>query len=183
MVCRLILDDAVRRKFIRTNPCRDVKPPRLQPKDNVFLTVEQVQALAEQLPPPLDLLVLTAAGSGLRAGELNGLRVRDIELLRRRINVRQTVTDLGSELIVDTPKSNAGRRTVPISPSLCALLAKHIGRAGLELDDLVFGDDGKPRRHNTFYLPVFKPAVHRAFAFSAACTGRQSHSHRRRVPR
>lgn len=162
MVARLILDDAVRRKFIRTNPCRDVKPPRLRPKDNVFLTVEQVQALAEQLPPPLDLLVLTAAGSGLRAGELHGLRVRDIELLRRRINVRQTVTDLGSELIVDTPKSNAGRRTVPLSPSLCDLLAKHIGRAGLEMDDLVFGDDGKPRRHNTFYLQVFKPAVVRA---------------------
>lgn len=162
MVARLILDEAVRRKMIRTNPCRDVKPPRLRPKDNVFLTVEQVQALAEQLPPPLDLLVLTAAGSGLRAGELHGLRVRDIELLRRRINVRQTVTDLGSELIVDTPKSNAGRRTVPISPSLCDLLAKHIGRAGLEMDDLVFGDDGKPRRHNTFYLQVFKPAVVRA---------------------
>jgi integrase len=137
MVCRLILDEAVRRKFIRTNPCHNVKPPRLRPRDNVFLTVEQVQALADQLDPPLDLLVLTAAGSGLRAGELNGLRVRDVELLRRRLNVRQTVTDLGSELIVDTPKSNAGRRTVPISPSLCDLLAAHIGNARLGMDDLV----------------------------------------------
>lgn len=162
MVCRLILDEAVRRKFIRTNPCHNVKPPRLRPKDNVFLTVEQVRALADELPPPLDLLILTAAGSGLRAGELNGLRVRDVELLRRRINVRQTVTDLGSELIVDTPKSNAGRRTVPISPALCDLLAAHIGNARLGTDDLVFGDDGKPRRHNTFYLQVFKPAVVRA---------------------
>lgn len=162
MVCRLILDEAVRRKFIRTNPCHNVKPPRLRPKDNVFLTVEQVRALADELPPPLDLLILTAAGSGLRAGELNGLRVRDVELLRRRINVRQTVTDLGSELIVDTPKSNAGRRTVPISPALCDLLAAHIGNARLGMDDLVFGDDGKPRRHNTFYLQVFRPAVVRA---------------------
>jgi len=162
MVCRLILDEAVRRKFIRTNPCHNVKPPRLRPKDNVFLTVEQVRALADELPPPLDLLILTAAGSGLRAGELNGLRVRDVELLRRRLNVRQTVTDLGSELIVDTPKSNAGRRTVPISPALCDLLAAHIGNARLGMDDLVFGDDGKPRRHNTFYLQVFKPAVVRA---------------------
>lgn len=90
MICRLILDEAMRRKMIRTNPCRDVKPPRLRPRDNVFLTVEQVQALANELPEPLDLLVLTAAGSGLRAGELNGLRVRDVELLRRRVNVRQT---------------------------------------------------------------------------------------------
>ena len=162
MVCRLILDDAMRRKLIRTNPCHDVRPPRLRPRDNVFLTVEQVQALADQLPPPLDLLVLTAVGSGLRAGELNGLRVRDVELLRRRLHVRQTVTDLGSELIVDTPKSNAGRRTVPISPALCDLLAAHIGNARLDMDGLVFGDDGKPRRHNTFYLQVFKPAVVRA---------------------
>ncbi|HWL38306.1 MAG TPA: site-specific integrase [Frankiaceae bacterium] len=162
MVCRLILDEAMRRKMIRTNPCRDVKPPRLRPRDNVFLTVEQVQALAEELPPPLDLLVLTAAGSGLRAGELNGLRVRDVELLRRRVNVRQTVADLGTELIVDTPKSAAGRRTVPLSPALCDLLAAHIGRAELDMDDLIFGDNGRPRRHNAFYTQVFQPAVIRA---------------------
>ncbi len=162
MVFGLILDDAVRRKFIRTNPCRDLKPPRLRPKDNVFLTVAQVQSLAEQLPPPLDLLVLTAAGSASAPESSTASASATSSCCDDGSNVRQTVTDLGSELIVDTPKSNAGRRTVPISPSLCDLLAKHIGRAGLEMDDLVFGDDGKPRRHNTFYLQVFKPAVVRA---------------------
>src|SRR4051812_39657302 len=105
MVARLILDEAIRRKLIRTNPCRAVKPPRLRPKDNAFLTVVQVQALADELSAPLDPFVLTAAGSGLGAGELNGLRVRDIELLRPRLNVHQTVTDLGSELSVDTPRA------------------------------------------------------------------------------
>lgn len=114
------------------------------------------------MPEPFDLIVLTAAGSGLRAGELYGLRVKDVELLRRRLQVVQTIADLGTELVIDTPKSSAGRRAVPISPFLCELLAAHIGRERLELDDLLFGIEGKPRRHNSFYLRDFKHAVVRA---------------------
>jgi integrase len=162
MVCRLVLDQAVRDRLIRDNPCRDVRPPKLRPVETVFLTVEQVQRLASELQGPYDLVVLTAAGSGLRAGELYGLRVKDVELLRRRLHVVQTVADIGTALVIGTPKSAAGRRTVPIPPMLCDLLAGYIGREGLTLDDLLFGLDGEPRRHNQFYLRDFKPAVLRA---------------------
>lgn len=159
MVARLIFDEAIRQELVRENPCRRVKPPAIRQKPASFLTVAQVKALAAQLAPPYDLLVTMAAGTGMRSGELAGLRVRNLDLLHRKVHVRETVVDTGRELVFDTPKSAAGRRTVPQSPVLCRLLEDHIERRGLGMEDLVFGNGAKPMRHNTFYLYVFKPAV------------------------
>lgn len=53
----------------------------------------------------LDVLVRFAAYTGLRASEIAGLRVRDVNLAAGHIEVRQTVKRIGKEWTVGTPKS------------------------------------------------------------------------------
>ena len=63
-------------------------------------------------------MTIVALSTGLRRGELLGLRWQDIELLERRLHVRQQF--VRNE--ITTPKSRAGRRTVPLGDVAAAAL-------------------------------------------------------------
>jgi integrase len=57
-------------------------------------------------------MTVVALSTGLRRGELLGLRWMDVDLLERRLSVRQQY--VRNELT--TPKSRAGRRSIPLGP-------------------------------------------------------------------
>jgi integrase len=78
----------------------------------------------------------TAFYAGLRRGELQALRVGDIDLDARLISVER---GWGQVEGVIEPKSRAGRRSVPLLAVLHDYLARHLGRSGRGGDDLVFG--------------------------------------------
>nr|WP_269091266.1 tyrosine-type recombinase/integrase [Actinopolymorpha cephalotaxi] len=80
-------------------------------------------------------LVRTLAYTGLRWGELIALRVRDVDLARRRLDVRRAFADLAGKLVEGTPKSHQSR-TVPLPPSLCEKLVVVLD--GRDRDALVF---------------------------------------------
>jgi len=73
--------------------------------------------------------------TGLRWGEATTLRACDIDLNRRRIDVRRAFSDVGGKVLLGTPKSHHAR-TVPLPRFLAAELAEHI--VNLDPDDLVF---------------------------------------------
>lgn len=91
---RAALNTAVRLRMIGANPCIGVKLPRAHAHEMLFLSAEQADTLAEAIHPHFRVLVYTAAYTGLRAGELGGLRRRDIDLLRGRLTVNQALKDL-----------------------------------------------------------------------------------------
>lgn len=62
----------------------------------------------------------------LRWGELTGLRVADINLTTRRLQVRRSITQVGGKLILGATKSRAGVRTVPIPTLIEPLLTQRI---------------------------------------------------------
>lgn len=165
-VAQSVFDYAQKRRLINTNPCRLVReelPSRAQsPYSPRFLSAGEVQRLAAELPAPYDLMVTFAAWSGLRAGEVAGLRVRNVDPLRATVRVEETIVTAAGGQRTDTPKSKASRRTVPIPRTLARLLADHVAASGLAPDDYLFGRDGKPLRHNNFYRRVYAPAVARA---------------------
>lgn len=133
-----ILDDAVDERRILSNPARGVNLPRKGRKAHVYLSHEQVHALAEQSKYPS--LVLTLAYCGLRWGEAVGLQVKDLDMLRRRIRVERNAVMVGSKIEVGTPK-NHKRRTVPFPGFLAEPLARQCEGKGRE--DLLFpGEDG-----------------------------------------
>ena len=97
-------------------------------------------------------LVLVLAYCGLRFGEAAALRVRNVDLLRGRLRVTESVTEVKGELVFGTPKSHAAR-SVPVPRFVRAVLEQHL--AGKTPDDLVFtSPDGHPMRNNNFRQPL-----------------------------
>lgn len=71
---------------------------------------------------PLYLMALT---TGMRRGEMLGLRWRDISLAKAQISIRQNLVATSKGPSIDTPKSEDSERTIDISPQLVAVLKKH----------------------------------------------------------
>ena len=67
-------------------------------------------------------MILLLAHTGLRWGEASGLRVKRLDLLRRRITVAETLVEFGGHLHTSTPK-NQQERQVPIPGWLAEELA------------------------------------------------------------
>lgn len=124
---RAVLMTAVEDRLIRRNPCR-VKGASVAPTpERPTATVQEVYALAGAIQPRYRALVLLAAFTGLRWGELIGLRRRDLDLDAGTVRVRRNVAELHSgKRLIKEPKSAAGRRTVAIPEVIVTDLATHL---------------------------------------------------------
>ena len=143
-----ILADAVRDNLLARNPASGIRLPRKNRKRPVYLTHQQVAELAAA-SGTYEGLVLLLAYTGLRWGEAIGLRVRDLDMLRRRATIAENAVQVGSEIFVGTPKAHK-QRSVPLPEFLLPYLARQCERRGR--DDLLFpGDDGGhlERPHST----------------------------------
>jgi integrase len=112
---------AVRHRLISHNPCDAVELPKNVHTEGfapVFLTKAQVDLLADALDSvePYGLLVRFCALTGLRAAEVQGLRIRDVVLdaSGAHVEVRQSIKRIGGVWTVGTPKSNRSNRDVPL---------------------------------------------------------------------
>lgn len=132
-----ILDVAVKDRRLPSNPARGVNLPRKISKRKTYLSHQQVAALASAAGRNA-LLVETLAYTGLRWGELTGLRVRDVDATQRRLNVNENAVMVGTTVIVGTPKTHV-TRSVPypafLTHAIAALISSRVSR-----DSLLFGD-------------------------------------------
>ncbi len=164
-VFRSATNAGVRLGLVRVNPCAAVRLPRTPHHEMLALTAEEVRAVAEAIHPAYRALVYAAAYTGLRAGELGGLRRRNLDLLHSRLVVAEALKEVGGRLFVGPPKTHE-RRAVSLPTFLRDMLAEHLstfspGGAGPEA--YVFQTvTGAPIRHNQFYKRYFKPAVRAA---------------------
>lgn len=131
-----ILDGAVKDRRIPSNPARGVNLPRKTRKKHVYLSHDQVQVLADGAKDK-STLVLVLAYTGLRWGEVTGLRVSDLDMPRRRLTVNENAVNVAGRIIVGTPKSHK-KRSVPFPAFLTEPIAKLC--EGKTQDDLLFGD-------------------------------------------
>ncbi len=97
---RAILNTAVKDDgIIRENPCRIRGYDRYHTPERPVATVEQVYRLADEMPPRFRALVIVAALSGLRWGELAALRRADVDLAEGVIRVAAAVAALRLHLL------------------------------------------------------------------------------------
>lgn len=110
------LNMAVRDGILVASPMAkaDVRVSRtLRIAERDLPTVEQIAALAEARPGTFARMVTVAAATGLRAGELGGLRVESVDFLRKQIHVTEQAT-LSAAMEWQPLKSERSRRVVPL---------------------------------------------------------------------
>lgn len=124
-----MLSDAVEEGLLLHNPCRRTNLPRTSPPPQTFLSPEQIAGVAAAIDPHYRQLVITAAGTGLRWGELTGLSPAAVDLLHGRLYVDRTLVDVNGELSFDEPKTRGSRRVISLSRMLVDGLTEQLTRA------------------------------------------------------
>jgi integrase len=158
---------AEKRALISGNPVKLIDKPARETGDPDirFLDETELEALLDAVSPdgrgPTErALYLTAAMTGLRQGELLGLRWRDIDWPAARLRVRQSYVrgEFG------TPKSRRSSRSVPLADRVAGELERHFQRCAFQADeDLVFchPETGNPLDRSRL-LKRFKATAKRA---------------------
>lgn len=136
---------AVHDGIIRANPCAGVKLPKVRRPEVVPLHEDAVRALIDAAPARYRALILLAAASGLRQGEVFGLEVADVNFLRREVTVRhQLVGPDEGEPFIGEPKTHESYRTVPLAKPAVDALAAHL--AAYRPKGVVLEDRSNPRK-------------------------------------
>ena len=150
---------AVESRLIARSPCQGVKLPKIEQTEKRFLSPTEIEHLANVIHPRFRALVLTAAYSGARFGELAGLGRQHYEPLKRTIRIERNLTEVRGHLAFGETKTRAARRIVSIPAWLVDVLAEHIATFPGD-DDLVFAAPvGGPLRRASFRNRHWKPAV------------------------
>jgi integrase len=154
-----IMKYAIRDGRLMKSPCDDIQLPRILKKRHGYLTHKQVRALASECGD-YGHIVLFQSYTGLRWGEMAALTVQRIDLVKRRVEVADAVSEPRGVLTWGTPKNHV-RRSVPFPEFLVPVLKLQM--TGLSAADVVFkGSDGGVMRSGNFRNRVFNEAVKRA---------------------
>jgi integrase len=153
-ILRAMLNTAVDDGLIVRNPCRIKGAGITKSPERPVLTVEEVLTVADAIEGRYRVMVLLAAFTGLRFGELAALQRRDVDLEKQFVRVQRAVAEPNSgKLEIKAPKSEAGIRTVSFPASLVPELTEHLrifgedGRVG----HLFVGPNGGHLRRNNFH--------------------------------
>jgi integrase len=158
-VLSLVLDLAVKDGRLARNPAAGVRLPRESKPEKQFLTHQQVDDLAHAAGD-YRLVILVLAYCGPRWGEMAALRVHRVDLMRRRLDIAEAVTEVRGHLTWGTPKGHQ-QRSVPIPRFIADDLALHM--AGKRPEDLVFTSrKGAVLRNLNFRRDVFDRAARSA---------------------
>ena len=121
------LENAVRWGIISRNACDVISPPRQTRHEIQPLTKEQVQQLLKKARGHrLEALLTVAVTTGMRRGELIGLKWQDIDLEERTLYIRRTVDRITKNGYVESePKTAQSRRKVMLPLFVVEVLKQH----------------------------------------------------------
>ena len=142
-VLSMALRQAVRWQMLPRNVAEAVRPPKVERPDIGTWTAAQVATFLDtaqlhRMHAAFYLALLT----GMRRGEILGLKWEDVDFTRSRLTVRNNLVEMRGEgttgkqhagketvssvrSILQTPKTKASRRTIPLSPGTMSKLKEH----------------------------------------------------------
>ena len=165
IVLGIVFRFAMRDHIVSVNPASFVKKPTVAKRKGAHqrLTPDQLALLFTHLKGRARIAVRVGANTGMREGELFGLRWRDVDLKGRMISVQRQFTH--GEM-VEFPKTDAGSRDIGIDAKLATELSawKLQQKAEHRTDDslVIATATGEPMSASNFLQRDFYPALLRA---------------------
>jgi integrase len=162
------LSDAIRLGHISVNPAVAADPPSPRatrpPVFPVWSPAELARFLESAKHDPHYVAFHLAAATGLRRGELLGLRWCDLDLAVGELHVVQTIVEVAHEVEVSPPKTAQSRRVVALDARTCQILARHRAVAAARTtdfddDNLMFTTAGGEPIHPALFSYYFKRRV------------------------
>jgi integrase len=158
---------AVKWKLVTSNPCAMVDPPRAPKRSMQHLSSAQCKSLLTAArDDKLYALYVVAISTGLRQGELIGLRWEDLDLKTGTVSVQRSVQEVDGQPTVQQPKTSKSRRMVVLPRFAVSALKKHqaeASAAGLAAGGWVFTDArGGLLRKSNLIRRSFKPLLVKA---------------------
>ena len=156
MVLREALDSAVREGLIPRNPADGTSPPKIHRKEKQVLTKDQLEAFMKLIEGDevwYDFFY-TEIITGMRQGEICGLRWEDFDGTKGTLRVARSVDFVKKKLVVGETKTEDGKRTIYLPDSLRRLLAERKKGA---VSEWIFPNPQKPE------LPLDPSKAYRQF--------------------
>jgi integrase len=155
------LSDAVRDGRLDRNVARHATVPTRDPdreeparEPRVWTAEQLAEFFALTTDEPLRSLWVLAATTGMRRGELLGLRWEDVDLGSRTVHVRRALAQVGDRIILKTPKTNQAR-ALKIDPATARMLAERADEQ--DRDRRAAGDGWADRWGLVFTAPDGQP--------------------------
>ncbi|WP_045746427.1 tyrosine-type recombinase/integrase [Actinoplanes rectilineatus] len=155
-----LMQAAVDDKLIRQNPCYRTGLPRVNLREQRYLTEAEIGRLVAALPAHWRPQAVLMIATGLRWSEAAGLRVKDVDVLARVLRVEQTRHELtgGSPLVVGPPKTKHSRRSVTFPQEVADMLVPVVSMR--HRDAWLFtAPDGRELRQRKFWKSVWLRAT------------------------
>jgi integrase len=169
------LKQAVMDGLIPRNATESVKPPQPSREEMCPLTPEQAKLLlkvAHETGDRLEALYVLAIHTGLRQGELLGLKWDDVDLEDGSLQVRRTLTITKNGPLFTSPKTTGSRRSVKLTSHAIEAVRHHLERQLGEIDrvgslwsenGLMFASEmGESLNRHNLTRRSFKPLLKRA---------------------
>lgn len=167
-ILRRALADAVRWNLIVTNPAAATRVPKGEPKELTVWSADDARRFLDALADDRLIGLWTLAlHTGLRRGELAGLRWSDVDLDAGTLTVAQQRTTANHQVVITTPKAKSQRQLL-LAPATVAALRSHLNRQRQERLALgpdwtdsgyVFVDEAGVEYHPHRFTKMFEDAV------------------------
>jgi integrase len=177
---RAALNTALREGRAVYNPAVQIETPEAAHRDAFFLTADQVDLIAGEVPARHRALVYFLAYTGVRIGEASALRVRHLDLTQRLASISENSPEVRGEKLQGRTKTKRVR-AIDLPEPLCLELAAHLERFGprkangeLMPDGWVFSHrNGGQIRQGNWRNRIFYPACLRLDIFRIGPGGRR----------
>ena len=127
-VLTAMLHDAVQWQLLDSNPCDNVPRPKVEHKKIALPSendLSRMIACLRNVKLNFKALMFLAIVTGLRRGEILGLKWSDINLKDGFLRVERTIQVIQRKLVIKEPKTSGSRRTVALSSLVVSILLEH----------------------------------------------------------
>ncbi|WP_333595160.1 site-specific integrase [Anaerospora hongkongensis] len=128
-ILKSCLAKAIEKNYIRVNPVNGIELPKVGKKERAVLSIEQSIEFRENeknKKHPLYAAFMLQLLTGIRRGEVLGLRVQDIDFKNNLIHIWQNAVSVqGQGVVIQLPKTKASIRSIPMTKELRTILENH----------------------------------------------------------